>query len=520
MPPLPSPEPSADGCSGKHLRPYWHAPVTQTMTTAATDPFAVMRTRSYAVLLILAAVVGAVVSVGAYWFLDLIANLTKWVYQPDEILKWLGFHGEPPWWPVPVLAVAGVIVGMSIRYLPGSGGEKPVHGFRTGGAPSAANLPGIGIAAIAGISLGAVIGPEMPLIALGSGLGAVAVRLAKKDAPPATAAVMAAAGGFAAISSLLGSPITAAFLLMEASALSGPAMTLVLIPGLLASGIGSLVFIGIGSLTGHGTYALALPALPHFVRPDVAEFGWALVIGLAAALLGSGLRAAAVWLSPRFERLVLVKSTVAGLLIAGVAVAYFEGAGHPSSDVLFSGQSGLPALVTGAAGYSVGALILLLACKGIGYCLSLASFRGGPTFPAMYLGAAGGIAMSHLPGLPEVPALAMGIGAMAAVMLRLPMTSVLLATILLGANGITTAPLAIVAVVVAYVVSNRIGPLPPRSSSAPAAPAGATSPAQTPGQTPGSGEDGGRIPSRASTHPSTGDSAGQAPVGDRPGLSG
>ena len=76
----------------------------------------------------------------------------------------------------------------------------------------------------------------------------------------------------------------------------------------------------------------------------------------------------------------------------------------------------------------------------------------------MFIGAAGGIAMSHLPGLPLVAGVAMGIGAMAVVMLRLPLTSVLLATLLLTSDGLAVMPLAIVAVVVAYVVSARLGP--------------------------------------------------------------
>ena len=71
---------------------------------------------------------------------------------------------------------------------------------------------------------------------------------------------------------------------------------------------------------------------------------------------------------------------------------------------------------------------MLLACKGLAYSVSLAAFRGGPIFPAMYIGAAGGIALSHLPGLAMVAGLAMGIGAMSVGMLRLPLASVLLAT--------------------------------------------------------------------------------------------
>ncbi len=55
---------------------------------------------------------------------------------------------------------------------------------------------------------------------------------------------------------------------------------------------------------------------------------------------------------------------------------------------------------------------------------------------------------------------------MAAVMLRLPMTSVLLATLLLASDGLELMPLAIVAVVVAYVASARL--LPARSGADPA----------------------------------------------------
>ena len=78
----------------------------------------------------------------------------------------------------------------------------------------------------------------------------------------------------------------------------------------------------------------------------------------------------------------------------------------------------------------------------------------------MFVGAAGGIALSHLPGLPFVPGAAMGIGAMCAAMLRLPLVSVLLATLLLGTDGLPVMPVVIVAVVVAHVVTARLTPPP------------------------------------------------------------
>ena len=89
---------------------------------------------------------------------------------------------------------------------------------------------------------------------------------------------------------------------MEASGLGGTTATVVLLPGLLAAGIGALVFIGLDSLTGLGTFSLALPSLPVFVRPDVAEFGWAFVIGLGASLLAgyAGTIAGAASRAPEF----------------------------------------------------------------------------------------------------------------------------------------------------------------------------------------------------------------------------
>jgi hypothetical protein len=286
--------------------------------------------------------------------------------------------------------------------------------------------------------------------------------------------VVAAAGSFAAISTLLGSPLLGAFLLMEAAGLGGAMLELVLLPGLLAAGIGSLVFIGLDAWTGLGTFSLAIPNLPHVGSPTGAEFGWALAIGVMAVPLGSGIRWLGLFLRPHVERRMLLATPVVGLIIAGLAIAYAAGTGKGSSQVLFSGQSALGPFISSSASYTVAALLLLIACKGLAYGVSLSSFRGGPTFPAMFLGAVGGVALSHLPGLPLVYGVAMGIASMTVVMLRLPLTSVLLATLLLSSDGLAVMPLAIVAVVVAYVLSAR---LTPSAQQTPPAGQDATAPA-------------------------------------------
>lgn len=426
----------------------------QTAPVGPADAVAMLRSRRYVALLVLAAIIGVPIATIAYWFLVFVDYLQTWLYT--DLPSGLGFTAPPTWWPIPILAVGGLLVAVFIHYLPGTGGESPADGFKPGGVATPDKLPGIAAAAIATLGFGAVLGPEGPLIALGGGLGVLAIRLLRRDAPQQTAAVVAAAGSFAAISTLLGSPLLGAFLLMEASGLGGPMLSLVLVPGLLAAGVGSLIFVGLDSWTGHGTFSLALPNLPGFDHPDLAEFGWALVIGLAAPIVAGGIRALALLVRPYVEHRILLLTPVVGIVVALLAIAYGEISGKNSSEVLFSGQSALPSLVANSASYTVPTLLLLIACKGLGYAMSLSSFRGGPVFPAMFIGAAGGIAMSHLPGLPLVPALAMGIGAMTVSMLRLPLTSVMLATLLLSSDALTVMPLAIVAVVVAYVASAQL----------------------------------------------------------------
>jgi H+/Cl- antiporter ClcA len=433
------------------------------------DPLALLRSRGYVQLLVLAALIGIPVSAAAYGFLKLVSWLQDMLFT--DLPEALGFDAPPVWWPLPLLVASGFLTAVAIRRLPGTGGHSPADGFKAAGALPPAQLPGVLLAALATLALGAVLGPEAPLILMGSGLGVLAVRLAARDASDRSAAVIAAAGSFAAISSLLGSPIAGAFLLLEAAGLGGPMLSVVLVPGLLAAGVGTLVFVGLDALTGFGTFSLALPDLPPFGQPTLAMFGWAIAFGLTAPLVGRGIQLLAVVVRARGEGRMFVFMPVLGALIAGAAIGFAEATDHDASFVLFSGQDALGPLIGGAAGWSVGALLLLVICKGVAYALSMSSFRGGPVFPALFIGAAGGMAAADLPGLELVPAVAMGMGAMCVVMLNLPLTSTLLATLLLGTDGLAVMPLVIVAVVVAYVTSAHltpadVAPAPPEETPA------------------------------------------------------
>ncbi|WP_328540031.1 chloride channel protein [Streptomyces sp. NBC_00344] len=439
------------------------------VSTEPPDPVAVVRTRGYTALLIMVAILGVPISATAFGFLALVHELQSLTYK--DLPAALGFDGTPTWWPVPLLAVAGLLTGLAIRRLPGEGGHRPAEGMALTGPPPASDLPGIAIAALACLGLGAVLGPEAPLIALGGGLAVCAARLVKPDIEPRATALVAAAGSFAAVSALLGSPLLGAFLLMEASGLAGMTLGLVLVPGLLAAGIGALLFTGLGSWSGLGTYSLTLHQVPHAGRPTVAEFGWAVALGLAAALAGSGINRLSLFLQARTDRRTVLPTVLMGLIVGVLALVYAESTGKGASQVLYSGQDALGPLLAGSTGNSTGTLLALLACKTLAYCASLSSFRGGPIFPAMFVGAAGGMALSQLPGLDLPAGFAMGIGAMCVAMLKLPMTSVLLATLLLGSVGLTVMPLVIVSVVVSYAVTLRLAPAPGAVAASPAAPA-------------------------------------------------
>lgn len=416
-----------------------------------------MKTRSYVVLLLFGALVGVLVSFVAYFFLKGTQRSQTWLFT--TLPKELGFAGAPAWWPIPLLVVGGLVVALAIRYLPGTGGHVAVFGFKAGGSTQPIELPGVIVAAFVTLACGAVLGPEAPLVAIGGGLAILIVHLIRRDAPAMAVTVIGAAGSFAAISTLFGSPITAAFLLMEAAGLGGPTLGVVMLPGLLAAGVGALIFVGLNSWTGYGTFSLAVPNIPHFTRPDGKELLWALVIGVAAAIVGTAIRRLGLLLLPAVERARFLVTPAIGLGVGLLAVAFVEGSGKSLSYVLFSGQSALSPLIQNAGTFSVGALALLLVCKGLAYGGCLSSFRGGPVFPGVFLGATGGILLSHLPGLPMIAGAAMGIGALTTVMLNgMPFTSVLLVEVLFAPDAIALAPLVIVAVVVSYVVAVWIAP--------------------------------------------------------------
>jgi H+/Cl- antiporter ClcA len=193
------------------------------------------------------------------------------------------------WWVLLIPTVGGVLAGLAVRHLPGGGGHDPINGFSAKPvAPDA--IPGVVLAALASLAFGAVVGPEAPLVALGSALGLWGARLFRQSGN--VAALAASAGLFAAISALFGNPLLAAFLVLEAvgaTALAAP-LTVVVLPGLLAAGLGYVVFTGVGEWAGVAPTSLAIDGLASYPALRLADVLWAAVIGVAMALVGFAVR--------------------------------------------------------------------------------------------------------------------------------------------------------------------------------------------------------------------------------------
>ncbi|MGW4564850.1 chloride channel protein, partial [Streptomyces sp. NPDC004561] len=429
------------------------APAVGTQPEEADRIRELLRNPAYQKSLVLSAVIGVPVSLAAFWFLAGLHELEHLLW--DELPGELGRSLPPWWWPLPLLAFAGLVVGLVVRHLPGAGGHVPASGLHSAGMAPAA-LPGVILAAAASLPLGATLGPEAPLIALGGGLALYFRNLARAAATPQNTAVLGAAGAAAALSAIFGNPLVGAVILIEVAGVGAPQLFAVMIPALLSSGVGSLVFTGFGRWTGLSAGSLSLKVGVPFPHLDAGDVIWSVLmaVGIAAAvhLMLSAGRGAAVFVSGS----PLVRTVLCALAAGVCAGVYTLWAGRSPQDVASSGQAVLARLAADPHAWSVSALVAVLLCKGAAYALCLGSLRGGPVFPSLFLGAAVGVLLAPLPGLGVVPGMAAGMAAAAAAALRLPVSSVVLVVLVLGSAAMI--PVVILAAVIGFVTAELLPP--------------------------------------------------------------
>lgn len=417
------------------------------MTTSADEPR--LSGGAYLRLILLGAVIGLPAALVAAGFLALVHELEDWVWHdlPDA----LG-HSTPPWYLIVGLPVLGAALVVAARtFLPGDGGHSPLDGISAKPTP-VSHAPGVALAALASLVFGAVIGPEAPLIALGSVVGLLITHVVTVDTKHH--GVLAMAGSFSAISALFGGPIVAGILLIEAGVGMGALLIPVLLPGLVAAAVGYLLFVGLGDWGGLEETTLAVPGLPVYDGTSVRDLLLAIAIGIITAVLCEVVRVFGRRTLATAPRIGMAPLLLAGGLAVGLLALVAEGLGADSQDVLFSGQYSLPALV---AEDSAKILLVLVAAKALGYAICLGcGFRGGPVFPAIFLGV--GLAMFAVIWLDVSPTLAVAVGTAAgmAAMTKLLIAPLLLAAILVGSGNSDAVPAAVFAASAAWVVTQAL----------------------------------------------------------------
>ncbi|MGV9714232.1 chloride channel protein [Gordonia sp. NPDC003424] len=401
-------------------------------------------------LVLIGAVMGIPASVVAWAFLQVVHWLEDllWTDLPDA----LG-HSSPPWYLILGLPVCGaIVVALARAFLPGDGGHRPLMGI--GGPPTPWQYaPGVLLAAIGTLAFGLVLGPEGPLIAIGSAVGTAVVAMTRLPAGPAEK-VLANAGSFSAVSALFGGPLVAGILLLEGGLAAGSALLPALLPGLTAAAVGYVVFIGLGNWSGLGAAGLSVPELPHYGHTRILDLVLAIVVGIAAAIamrvikgVARGIDAKANTPDPKLKYGILLL----GGLAVGVITLIAQALGASHDDILFSGQTAVPQVVGET---SILMLLLIIVAKGLAYAICLGSgFRGGPVFPAILIGVCfatiGCIAFDSS----ITWAVAVGAAAGMTAGTGLVFSSLTLAMLLTGTAGIDALPAAVLAVVAAWLTN-------------------------------------------------------------------
>lgn len=311
----------------------------------------------------------------------------------------------PGWYVTGLLVLAALLVYAARRFL-GDHGHSPIGGFRIE-ALEPRRYAGVILAIVASLWGGVVLGPEVALVATGSMIGTVTAARFAVTGPARLRVVSAGAAG--AILALFAGPILA------------------------------------------GT--LSLGSAPEGLHVD--QLAWAVPVAAATALIVALARLIATLVAraagPRPHLGILVGSA---LVVASAAMALTALTGEAPLLIVTSGEELITELPEITSAPTLAAIVVL---KAIAYAVCLgAGFRGGPFFPAMFIGAAVGLLGSlALPGGPA-PTAAMVVGVIAGIVatapMRWPIALVLGAAVGYAMAGWVVVPVAVLGAAVARAI--------------------------------------------------------------------
>jgi H+/Cl- antiporter ClcA len=300
------------------------------------------------------------------------------------------------------------------------------------------------IIALLSIGSGASLGPEAPSAMIASGVTSFAAKGLGTSKETERAMNLSSVSGM--LGSLLSSPFVATAMFVESAKDHVSKLRDVISYSFIAGSFGMATFFMLfGKL-----YAFNF-GVPAYDGPTEIDLLKAFVFGLGGAIfaviIGLVLRA----LEPAFKKLdkkLIVRSLVGAVIAGGIAFAL------PLT--MFSGQHTMSTLISNAATTSIIMLLLLAVGKMLATTILLRTgFFGGPIFPAVFAGAALGIALNGLLDAPITVALAGTIAGIITVSIRQPLAAAFLVVAITGASTVAPVALGVSAAIIIVSIIER-----------------------------------------------------------------
>jgi chloride channel protein, CIC family len=351
-------------------------------------------------------------------------------------------------WPLILLGLAGVFIGLAIKFFGQHGGLGVAQRqYAQTGRLDYRHLPGLILQGFIALWSGAAVGPEGTLVFLTGGFGSFVserLKLQKDDVQVLVySAIAGAFGGF------FGSPIVGAVGAVEYMFIKELNLYRHLIPGLIAASVGYGIYFALLHTSFLGVYDF-----PDFASLRVIDLGWALLVGVIAGLVGILFKIVFGFVHLIFGR--LNKRPVVLAIIGGLIIGLI-GSFLPLT--LYSGQNQLLEIVHNPAQFSIGILLLMILVKILVTSTSFATgFEGGPIFPLLFIGGTLGQLLSGvLTFIPQGVGVLAGMAGTACAFLPLPLTMALLLGFFGGQTDLI--PVIVIGAVTGFIISKAFTPL-------------------------------------------------------------
>ena len=385
-------------------------------------------------------------NIGRVLFIALVVGLftVVWLVSYTEIndLIWNNSFVSANRWTIPVgVLFFSLLVGLVGKYMHAPNVMKgnalaPLAAGDTSGYKS---FWGALLTSFFSLFSGASVGPEGPIGFLSVYISewlAIKLKLAKKEFLPASLAGMSSA-----YNGIVGNPL---FATLFASEMSGGKGGLPMVAANLAAGaVGYLLFA-----------LLNVPPFASFLYEgelaalDLSIVVWAIGLGLVGGLLaiytGIAMNTMERIMSVFGDR-IIARTLTAGVVIG--AVCFFI------PNLMFSGEDSIHSIIADAAQIGVPMLFLMALLKPLLLSLSFKSgYLGGPIFPSLFAATMMALAIGLLvPQVPLAVLIACSTAGIVTLVLKAPLTSILLVTVMTGADA-NLMGLIVVAVVAAMIL--------------------------------------------------------------------